>query len=68
MTATLSDLTRQRLEREARLTDVGHDLTSCKCLSCGRYWATNAGSAENFQFIMRFCPMCIVSLPVQGPL
>lgn len=68
MTASLADLTRARLEREARMADVGHDLTSCRCLSCNRYWATNAGSAEHFQFITHFCPVCIALMPTQGTL
>jgi hypothetical protein len=68
MTASLADLTRRRIEREARLTDKGNDLTSCRCLNCGHYWATNAGPVEHFQWIMRLCPVCIALLPTQGPL
>lgn len=68
MTASLADLARERIAREDRLASLGNDLTSCQCMRCGQFWATNAGPAENFQFIMRFCPVCVALLPTQGPL
>lgn len=65
MTASLADLTRARIAREGQLGRIGSDLTSCLCIRCGQFWATNAGPRENFSLATKFCPDCVATLPIQ---
>lgn len=44
----------------------GGGVDAHRCIKCGRYWCCNSGARDSFSVVTKWCPDCVMVMPVMG--